>query len=589
MPAQTITCPECQVTLRVAEPPPPGQGARIVCPRCGSQFSLQADAFHPAAWVSPAAAEPLPAGDDDPPVNPAWRTFLPALLLAVAGASFVVGASILAAMHFSGGRGAVAEQPAAPAAVERPAEEPQPADDADKRARAREKDRREFTRLMIQAGVAKDGKRYDDAVKAYGEALKLFPDDVDAAEGLRESQSALAAAAGTKANDEQRRAEFDRLMKQGRDAMAAKHYAAAVRAFEVAIQVLPSNADATQAVQDAKAALGKDESEKKKLTDYENHMAAGRAAVVAERYADALHEFVAAGLLLPGDAAAGKARRDAEKRLDDLRDENKRHDALARLLEQGGAALRNHRYQEAIRAYRAALKLFPRNQDAKDGLRAARKAQDGAKAEFARLVEQGDTAMVLQQYQAAVLAYRDANRLFPDDQGVSDALRLAEQAVANIGTGVAAYQQLMAQGLTALRARRYADAVTAFTGALRLVPGDPDAAQGLSDAQAGLDRRLKKRAEFDKQMRAGTLAYRRGSYADAVQAFEAAVQQDPDSAKANAALSQARYAQHMSAGQAAMTARRYADAAAEFQAALDVAPGDARAMAALRQARQFKR
>ncbi|HEV3256028.1 MAG TPA: hypothetical protein VG013_04045, partial [Gemmataceae bacterium] len=349
MAANTISCPECHVTLKVAGTPPRGQGARVTCPRCGSQFSMTADAFRPAAWVPPESTPAIPPvrsqlaeEDVEPPRNLAWRTFFPALLLAIAAACFVVGASIFAAVHFSGNREPAAQQTPPALVVEKPPEPRPKQEDTEQERKAKEKELREFTSLMIQAGIAKSSKRYDDAVKAYGDALKLFPDDAEAAQGLRESQAALSAKADTKADDEKRRAEFERLMKQGEEAMTAKKFAEAVRAFEVAIQVMPSRAEATKAAQQAKAALDKDQGERKKLAEYRDRMTAGRAAMVDERYGDAVREFVAALGLLPGDAAATKGRRDAQKMVRAAADEDKHKDDFTRLMDQAGAALRNH-------------------------------------------------------------------------------------------------------------------------------------------------------------------------------------------------------------------------------------------------------
>ncbi|MBV9125734.1 MAG: tetratricopeptide repeat protein, partial [Planctomycetes bacterium] len=364
-------------------------------------------------------------------------------------------------------------------------------------------------------------------------------------------------------------------------------YAAAVQAFQSAVGLRPEDAGANQALVDAQQALEADQAEKKKLADFEDHLAAGKAALAAQRYADALREFLAAQRLLPADLAADQGRQEAERRLAELERENKGKADYTRLLEKGGTALQNHRFEEAVRAYQEAKKLFPRDPDVLQGLQDATKALTDARADFTRLMNQGDAAMLAERFDEAVQAYGDASRLFPNDDKAAQVLRRAQQVLDGVQGSGGMYARWMLQGATALRLRHFREAVRCFSEALRLAPGDLDAAQGLQEARAGLSDVVRVKATFDQLMQAGAAAYQQHRYGDAVQAFSQALALFPDDLTAAGSLQKASYAQHMAEGQAALGAKRYTDAAQAFQNALNDLPGDLAASNALTLARSY--
>jgi tetratricopeptide (TPR) repeat protein len=149
--------------------------------------------------------------------------------------------------------------------------------------------------------------------------------------------------------------------------------------------------------------------------------------------------------------------------------------------------------------------------------------------------------------------------------------------------------RLVTQGALALRAGLFADAARAYVEALRLVPGDPESLLGLREAQARLGGAAVVQLDYNRLVQAGAQAFQAGRFADAVKAYQDALQLVPGDPVAGAALRQARYAQAMADGQAAMARRRFADAARLFQEALNNMPGDLAATTSLRQAAALRR
>ncbi|MBY0527819.1 MAG: tetratricopeptide repeat protein [Gemmataceae bacterium] len=513
---------------------------------------------------------------------------------------------------------------------------PPPVDpDPKEQERIRQEERRiAFDRLMVQGAAALAAQRYEDAASAYADARKLQPESVEAAKGLTEAQNGLKAMA----NDQQRQMEVARLVQQGRAAMAAKQFAEAVRSFEQAVQLMPGDAATTKALADARESLAADAAEKRKLADYQEAMTAGRAALVAGRFADAIRDFAIAQRILPGDPAALRGLRDAERFLGALEDREKRRAEYTRLMTQAGAALANKRYDEAIRAYTQAERLFPNDADALQGIRDTQKsAAADVQTEYARLMRHGDIALRAQRFADAIQFFGDALKLIPSDVPAARGLRAAQTALADQQARVAdyerairaghaalkqrrfadaahafndalkafpgdpaalaglrdtAYTQHMVDGETALRAKRFVEAVKAFEEALKVVPNDKAALAGLKQAQAGIQD--VRQAEFDKNMREGNAALKARKFVEAIKEFEEALKISPGDKTALAGIKQAQTAmqearqaefdKNMRDGNAAMKARKFAEAIREFEEALKIIPGDKTALAAIKQA-----
>jgi len=358
----------------------------------------------------------------------------------------------------------------------------------DSQAKEKEEESRrgDFRRLMIEGGTALADHRFDEAVKSYQGALQLFPDDVEAAKGLSNFRTALEERARAKKDQEKRQTEFTRLMDQGKEAMKSQQLAAAARAFDDALRLIPDNAAAAKAFHEASDAVLAQQTAKKKIADYESHMTAARAAMVSQRYAEARNEFLAALQNKPEDPAALEGHKQAEKRLNELQEETRRQTDFNRLMDQGDRALRNRRYEEAERVYNKAVALLPRNLDARNGLREAQKGLEKIKQDFNRLMQQGELAMQALHFGDAVRAFSQAIKLFPDSEAAINKLQTAQKAQDDLGNAQASYNRLMLQAGAAMRLGRYTDAALAYSAALRLVPGDLDALVGLRSARAGM-------------------------------------------------------------------------------------------------------
>ena len=212
MPLYKVACPGCQVVLKSRKPLP--AGAQLQCPQCGDEFRVP----------SVTGANPAPAFDLSPAEFPVARghaalivTFLVSLLLVGGGVSTVI----------------VLTRPIPAASVPEVKSDPAREDLA--------KRQRDFLRVIRQGDRELDRKHFDAAARAYEEALGLIPEDADARHGLEEARSGLKILESEAKERAERSEQLARLLKKGQEALGAKRYAAAVQAFEAAVQLRPDD------------------------------------------------------------------------------------------------------------------------------------------------------------------------------------------------------------------------------------------------------------------------------------------------------------------------------------------------------------
>ncbi len=382
--------------------------------------------------------------------------------------------------------------------------------------------------LAAGAGVALVVTR--EAPRDTAEARRLAETEKRAADAER--RAAEDRAAWQKRLDEQREAaEQDRRRLEKR--------VSEVEADARARQDRPALPPPPPAAVDPKPA--EDLTAKRNKAEYEAHMDAGRAAMVDQRYKDALREFRVARELMPGDAAAIRGERDAQDRMGERKDQDRRRAAFAAALDRARTALQARRYDEAVSAANEALQMIPDDAEGQKLQRQALQAKRNAKAAYDQAMAAGDAAMASGQYGEASSAYAQALQYSPDDAAALERKRAADQgaSVGNTQLNLFAYYRYMAAGALAMQNGAYGAATRNYAAAAQLMPGDLAAAGGLAEAQAALAGRQIVRANLYQLIQTGYTALQNQRRTDAINAFQSALAIDSDNKLALAGLKQA--------------------------------------------------
>ncbi len=535
MTSSILSCPRCSAALRSSRTL--NQSKRVRCPRCGTSFKTP---IAVGATV-PEAMQPIDYESPLEPVSPAPSEQSRLGIVALFSSMFILGGMAVAGVY-------LAQPTPPPARAENPKPAGVPADpskakttrtdeqrrqpEEERQQLDREKKRLAFDKLMGKADHDLKAKRFADAENGYKEALKLFADDEAAQFGLKTARNSRRdmeqAATRQREEAKQRDAEVARCIERGKVAMEGKQFAAAIQAYTQAKRLAPADASIGEALARAQSAAADDAAEKKKLAGYRQHLEDGRAAMTAERYEEAVRAFQSALDLLPGDATAAIDLQSARKRLEAGADAAKKREKFNELLQDAQKELDAKRPDRAVPILRQAVKLFPDDRDTRRLLKKAALDATTARNEYNRSMALGDAAMARQNPDEAKRYYARAAKTLPGDELATT----RAQAAAKIGTDLTAKRQqfdaLLLQAAAASRQLQYADAVVAYNQALQLIPNEVRATQLLAQAKYG------------QALTAGRIALAQNRIRDAITLFEEALILVPNDPAATALLAQAR-------------------------------------------------
>lgn len=370
-------------------------------------------------------------------------------------------------------------------------------------------------------------EQWEEALKAYREAVRQRADDVEllaAVSRVEIARDLALTSARLKAVRADKDAETQTLADLARASLAARQFAAA-EAYLAQLQNRQANHPATLQLQ--------------------QQIAQARAVAAKEKAETAARAEAEAKAQT---AAESQRRRALEQQM-----AGQREQALKRFLELAQAALRAQEFESAQDALRDAARLAP---------------TDPAIGKLQRQLADGRAAAAAAKKKADAQAQAKAER---DEKEKEDKFR-----------------DHVKRGRAALGEENFEEAVEQLRAAVKLYPGDTDAAMllGIAEKKAGLEQpedpeakaKAKKKAEEEAKAKAAAEQKEKESK-DAKRMAE-----EQEAARKR----QAAYQEALRAGQAALGQKKHDEAIAALRSALELRPNDAEALRLLEAARQGK-
>lgn len=487
---------------------------------------------------------------------------------------------------------------------------------------------------------AMKAKKFNDALTSFRLASATMQTD-EAAAAVKQAQTELARAneqtaleAKKDAEEKQRAAMIAKRLTEGRNAMNAKRFDAAITAFKAAAALKPGDVEIQKLLTEAELARDQALASAKKDKEpivakkdpdaarmealFSNAMKAAQAAFDAKQYDAAILKAQEALRLKPGDTAATQlltAARKADKEADAAAmDAKKKQEAYLLALRQASTFYAAKKYDDAIKSAKEALALKPGDANATKILNDSQKAIDNASAAameaekkkeaYNVAMKLGRAALMAKKYDDAIVAFNNALKADPGDPTATALLKQARDGQAAMAADAKRkelYEAWMDRAEALMKARKFDDAIEAYQNALKAIPGDAAATKGLAEARTAMtpkkepmpkvdpkippkkdppkvDPNVAKVAALLKEAAAEEIA---GKYADAYQTYQDVLKLAPTNADAK---KQAVFCQWMDQGVKQLAAGKKAEAAASFEQALKIDPTDMNAKRLLAQA-----
>jgi hypothetical protein len=461
-------------------------------------------------------------------------------------------------------------------------------------------------------------KSYANAKSAYNGALQVKSGEQYPKDQLAAIDKAMAADADA-SKKAALQAKYDSLVKIGDNAFKTKTYSNAKSAYNGALQVKPNEQYPKDQLAAIDKAIAADADASKKAAvqaKYDSLVKIGDNAFKTKSYSNAKSAYNGALQVKPNEQYPKDQLAAIDKAIAADADAAKnaaiqaKYDSLVKI---GDNAFKTKSFDNARMAYKGALLVKSGEQYPKDQLAAIDKAiadaADVAKtaalqAKYDSLVKIGDNAFKGKTYGTAKSAYTSALQVKPSEQYPKDQLAAIDKAIAADADAnkkaalQAKYDSLIKVGDGAFNAKIYADAKTAYNGALQIkstetYPKDQLALidKALADAAANA-KKAGMQAKYDSLVKIGDDAFKTKSYDNARTAYKGALQvkateqypkdqlaaidkaiaADADASK-KAAL-QAKYDSLVKIGDDAFKTKNFDNAKAAYSGALKVKPGE---------------
>ena len=293
-------------------------------------------------------------------------------------------------------------------------------------------------------------KQYVQASDAFALALKFAPNDPAATQALNDTRTAMIPPKKETPKVDPVKAAHDQYLTAARAAFAARQFEDAIRQATEALKLIPNDAEAAKIIADSRLALTPPKKETPKVDPtpppkkdpplpkvdpvkaaHDQYLTAARAAFGARQFEEAIRQATEALRLIPSDAEAAKIIADSRLALTPPKKETPKVDpapppkkdppkvnpvqAQLNQVLQNAAALENqNRYTDALKDYQEALKLAPANAELKK------------KIEFCKGMDGAIKDLAAGRFGEATIGFDLSLKLYPTDANAKRYLEMAK-------------------------------------------------------------------------------------------------------------------------------------------------------------------
>jgi len=313
---------------------------------------------------------------------------------------------------------------------------------------------------------------------------------------------------------------------------------------------------------------------------FQSLIASGDKEYANKEYIKAKTYYQEALRIKPNDASA---KNKLDNTLQKIREENKKEEQFFEYIDNGDNFYSNNELEKALAEYNKALKIFPKDEYAlgkKQEITTILKDEKDKLDSFNEMVALGDNLLKQEKYAEAVMQYESALKLYPNNSAAKSKYQDAKSKKDVYDLKVSEFERLCSQGQEFTLRKKYAEAIDAYEQALQIFP-----AKEISDKVTELQAKKQVADNYDAKITEADALYEDRSYNEAKAAYQISrvdeIVNSPEYRKiqSDKAKIDSDFANFISKGESAESAKNYELALSYYVNALELKPNNADALA----------
>lgn len=256
---------------------------------------------------------------------------------------------------------------------------------------------------------------------------------------------------------------------------------------------------------------------------FQSLIASGDKEYANKEYIKAKTYYQEALRLKPNDASA---KNKLDNTLQKIREENKKEEQFFEYIDNGDNFYSNNELEKALAEYNKALKIFPKDEYAlgkKQEITTILKDEKDKLDSFNEMVALGDNLLKQGKYAEAVMQYESALKLYPNNLAAKSKYQDAKSKKEVYDLKVSEFERLCSQGQEFTLRKKYAEAIDAYEQALQIFP-----AKEISDKVTELQAKKQVADNYDAKITEADALYEDRSYNEAKAAYQEALSVIPN-------------------------------------------------------------
>lgn len=256
---------------------------------------------------------------------------------------------------------------------------------------------------------------------------------------------------------------------------------------------------------------------------FQSLIASGDKEYANKEYIKAKTYYQEALRIKPNDASA---KNKLDNTLQKIREENKKEEQFFEYIDNGDNFYSNNELEKALAEYNKALKIFPKDEYAlgkKQEITTILKDEKDKLESFNEMVTLGDNLLKQEKYAEAVMQYESALKLYPNNSAAKSKYQDAKSKKEVYDLKVSEFERLCSQGQEFTLRKKYAEAIDAYEQALQIFP-----AKEISDKVTELQAKKQVADNYDAKITEADALYEDRSYNEAKAAYQEALSVIPN-------------------------------------------------------------